>query len=233
MGDVSIIARRMEDGRVQYGWSGNGGYFKMVGSRLLCWYQRPEDVAYLFGLGQTRLIGRRGSEKGGFGRLETHALTGEAFRQGTTEREIFSGIAFIDYGYLYDADHCWYYVIPGPFRIKIPLELIDENLDESGYEFELRKTIEDIVLNYILTMYPEKAPDFGAYLEQKGCSAEEVLEGIREEGRLSAHKLYDNYREIFAWFDDWIVIKTNYANTAITGIEVRKKEETHIETCEW
>ncbi len=37
MGDVSIIARRHEDGHVEYGWSGNGGYFKMVGVRLLIW----------------------------------------------------------------------------------------------------------------------------------------------------------------------------------------------------
>lgn len=35
MGDISIIARRLKDGHVQYGWSGNGGYFKMVGIRLL------------------------------------------------------------------------------------------------------------------------------------------------------------------------------------------------------
>lgn len=53
MGDVSIIARRLEDGHVQYGWSGNGGYYKVVGVRLLLWYLEPEDVEYLFGLGQT------------------------------------------------------------------------------------------------------------------------------------------------------------------------------------
>ena len=34
MGDISIIARRLEDGHVQYGWSGNGGYYKVVGNRL-------------------------------------------------------------------------------------------------------------------------------------------------------------------------------------------------------
>ena len=41
MGDISIIARRLGDGHVQYGWSGNGGYYSMVGARLLsgqdCW----------------------------------------------------------------------------------------------------------------------------------------------------------------------------------------------------
>ena len=66
MGDVSIIARRLADGHVQYGWSGNGGYFSMVGIRLLLWYQESENVEYLFSLGQTSLIGKIGSEKGGF-----------------------------------------------------------------------------------------------------------------------------------------------------------------------
>ena len=74
MGDVSIIARRLEDGHVQYGWSGNGGYYKGVGVRLLSWYQKSEDVEYLFRLGQTRLIGKRGSEYGGYHWLETHSL---------------------------------------------------------------------------------------------------------------------------------------------------------------
>ena len=44
MGDISIIARRLEDGHVQYGWSGNGGYYKVVGVRLLFWYLEQEDV---------------------------------------------------------------------------------------------------------------------------------------------------------------------------------------------
>ena len=65
MGDTSIISRRLQDGHVQYGFSGNGGYFKNVGFRLALWYQEPDDVEYLFGLGQTKLIGQRGSEKGG------------------------------------------------------------------------------------------------------------------------------------------------------------------------
>ena len=48
MGDASIIARLLANGHVQYGWSGNGGYFSMVGIRLLLWYQEPKNVEYLF-----------------------------------------------------------------------------------------------------------------------------------------------------------------------------------------
>ncbi len=65
MGDISIIARRLTDGHVQYGWSGNGGYFRNVGVRLLAWYDDPEMVEYLFGLGQLSELGQPGSERGG------------------------------------------------------------------------------------------------------------------------------------------------------------------------
>lgn len=86
MGDISIIARRLTPEYVQYGWSGNGGYFSTVGWRLVEWYSNPEDVEYLFGLGQTGLIGQKGSENGGFNYFNTHHLTGEPFWLGKTER---------------------------------------------------------------------------------------------------------------------------------------------------
>lgn len=52
-----------------------------------------------FGLGQTALIGKRGSEYGGYRWIETHDLTGEPFWLDYSERSIFSRIVFIDYGY--------------------------------------------------------------------------------------------------------------------------------------
>lgn len=52
MGDISVIARRLSDKYVQYGWCGNGGYLRTVGARLLAWYDTPDMVEYLFGLGQ-------------------------------------------------------------------------------------------------------------------------------------------------------------------------------------
>lgn len=62
MGDISIIARRLSDKHVQYGWSGNGGYFSTVEVRLLAWYDTPEMVEYLFGLGQLRHLWEPHSE---------------------------------------------------------------------------------------------------------------------------------------------------------------------------
>ena len=212
MGDISIIARRLEDGHVQYGWSGNGGYYKVVGIRLLLWYLEPEDVEYLFGLGQTALIGKRGSEYGGYRWIETHDLTGEPFWLDYSERSIFSRIVFIDYGYFYDLDHKWYYIIPGPFRIKMPLELIDQNVDERNFEFDFCIKVQDKILRYILGDYREKNPEFAEFLNKEGYCVEDILENISEDGLLSVMEFYHKYRTIFDYFDDWILIKTNEEN---------------------
>ena len=120
MGDISVIARRLKDGHVQHGWSGNGGYYGMVGARLLEWYTEPEQVEYLFGLGQMGLIGAPGSEHGGYSFFETHSLKNMPHYLGCCENDIFSKIAFIDYAYLYDRDDKWYYIAPRAFKIKIP-----------------------------------------------------------------------------------------------------------------
>lgn len=233
MGDVSIIARRLEDGHVQYGWSGNGGYYKVVGVRLLLWYLDPEDVEYLFGLGQTALIGKRGSEYGGYRWLETHSLTGEPFWLDRSERSIFSRIAFIDYGYFYDLDHKWYYIIPGPFRIKMPLELIDQNVDEQNYEFDFRKRVQDKILRYIFGDYREKNSEFAEFLDKEGYCVEDILENISKDGLLSVMEFYHKYQKIYDYFDDWILIKTNEEDTEITDVVVKKMSEKHVETCEW
>ena len=234
MGDVSIMARRLKDGHVQYGWSGNGGYFNNVGQRLLLWYQNPEDVEYLFKLGQTKLIGKKGSENGGYSWYETHSLTGEGFWLDKTEKMIFSKIMFVDYGYFYDHDHKWYYIIPGPFRIKMPLELIANHLDKNGDEFKYLRKVENQVLQYMFTDYVEEDDEFKKYLEQNEFCPDKIIEGIRvEDGDLSMYFLYDRFYRIWKYFDDWILIKTNEDDTKITDIIIKKKEEVHTETNAW
>lgn len=229
MGDVSIIARRLGDGHVQYGWSGNGGYYRKTGRRLKNWYQNPEDVEYLFGLGQTSLIGKKGSEEGGYSWFASHDLTGKSFWIGSTENDIYSKIMFIDYVYFYDLDHRWYYVIPGLFSIKMPIEFIENHLDKDGYEFDYRELIEDKVVQYILTDFGEKDEDFKAYLEKEGFSPEEMMENIRKNNRELKELLYDSRHEkVFDYFEDWVLIKTDDANEEITDIVVKKKEEKHV-----
>ncbi|MGN0247259.1 MAG: hypothetical protein ACI4DK_15010 [Lachnospiraceae bacterium] len=233
MGDVSIIARRLPEGYVQYGWSGNGGYFCNTGGRLLDWYQNPKDVEYLFKLGQTSLIGRVGSENGGYGWYETHRLTGEAFWLAKTERKIFSKIAFVDYGYFYDLDNRWYYIIPGPFRVKIPLEMIANNTDDRGYEFDYLNKIQARIARFIFNEYKETDSLFNNFLKEKGYDAEKILNEIIQNGNDALYELFDRYRAIHNYFDDWILIKANSDCTKIKDIIIHKKNDIHIETYLW
>lgn len=233
MGNISIMARRFSDGHVQYGWSGNGGYFSFTGAHLLEWYQNSDAVEYLFGLGQTACVGRVGSENGGCSIMETNVPTGRPFWLGDTEREIFSKINWIDYGYFYDLDHKWYYIIPGPFRIKLPLELVKNNLDKAGYEFEYRRKLEDELLKYILDEYRCTYSDFNEFIKKEGYDLEKVFKEIQCDGKLSMYELFSKYHKIFSYFDDWVFIKSDDVYKDITEILVKKKGDAHLETCTW
>lgn len=233
MGDISIIARRFTDGHVQFGWSGNGGYFCNVGIRLLSWYRDPENVEYLFGLGQTGLIGKVGSENGGCSRLESHSLTNKPFWVTNTERRIFSELMFVDYAYFYDIDCKWYYIVPDVFVVKIPLELILRNLDEKYYEFDYIGKLKEEILDYIFNEYAEANLDFVEYLEECGYDARKILEETKGTGYYAFSTMYGKYGKVFDYFDDWIVVKANYNYTKAEEIIVHKNEEKHIETNLW
>ncbi|MDO4805075.1 MAG: hypothetical protein Q4A32_09690 [Lachnospiraceae bacterium] len=241
MGDISIIARRLEGGKyVQYGWSGNGGYYSMVGARLLSWYDDPQKVEYLFGFGQMRIIGKPGSENGGESWFHTHEPDGMPHWIGKSEREIFSRIAFIDYGYFYDLDNTWYYVIPSPFRIKIPLLYINRHLDEKYDEFDEIGRIERQVAEYILGDFYESDEALQSIVCEKYSQG---IDAIRkdvlsesDEGN-PCYRIWDDYKAIFNYFDDWVVVKTDEDMTKITGFLVRKNQKAlgaeRVETIDW
>lgn len=236
MGDISIIARRLEGGKkVQYGWSGNGGYYQMVGSRLLEWYNDPEKVEYLFRLGQMSLIGKPESEKGGEHLFYTNKPTNTPHWTGDTEQEIFSRIAFIDYGYFYDSDNTWYYVVPGPFRIKIPLLYIHQHLNEGGYEFDELNRIDRMLAEYILRDYYNSDKQMQAVISKKYPQGiEEIREDVLQEEENPCHKIWDNFREIYSYFDDWAVVKTDESGKKITGFLLHKDQgEERTETIDW
>lgn len=227
MGDISIIARRLSDQYVQHGWSGNGGCFKSVGAKLLLWYNTPDMVEYLFGLGQLRSLWDPYSEN-----------TSQVFRTtpdnyphwvSPSERWIFSKIAFIDYGYFYDADQVWYYVNPGPFRIKLPLTLIAANLDAKSYEFSFLEKVKHLVLDQIFSEH------FAEYLAHHGhdrASLQKLWEELSQEEH-PLYKLWDCHRSVFDCFDDWVVIRPDESGKNVGEILLRPKEETHTETIFW
>ena len=228
MGDVSVIARRLENGnRVQYGWGGNGGYFMNVGASLLCWYTGPEKVEYLFGLGQMKWIGQPESEQGGASWLDTNMPANMPHWLGETERDIFSRIAFVDYGYFYDLDKTWYYILPGPFRIKVPLAYIWKHLDKKGYEFDECKLIERKTAEYILGSFYSSDPDLQSLVNERYPQG---IEAIREDVLFSensyypCHQIWEKYKAIYDFLDDWVVVKTDMSMTEITGFLVHRDQ---------
>ena len=235
MGDVSIIARRLDGGKyVQYGWSGNGGYYRMTGNRLLCWYDAPELVDYLFGLGQMRLIGRPHSEDGGCELLFTNQPENTPHWLGKTEREIFSKIAFIDYGYFYDTDNKWYYVDPDPFRIKIPLEYIDQHLDDRDYEFEELGRIKRGIIEKIFGPFIASDSAFHELLNSQYPQGPDLIKEQILADEFPIHCFWEKYKPLFDYFDDWILIKTDKDYENITDIVLRKKQDgNRIETIDW
>lgn len=233
MGDVSVMARRLSPKYVQYGWCGNGGYFSNVGARLLEWYDDPKLMDYLFGLGQMKLIGKPGSENGGESWFYTHEPANEAHWVDPSERWIFSKIAFIDYGYFYDSDNTWYYVEPGPLRIKIPLRYIGNHLDDRGYEFDERRRIIKHVTEYFLNEFVpadnEMMEIVGSYDKPYGEITSQILDSEYPD-----HELYDHYRRLYEAMDDWVVVKTDDENENITRIIMKKNQgEKRIETIDW
>ena len=235
MGDVSIIARRLADGHVQYGWSGNGGYFRFLGATLLDFYTEPDMVEYLFGLGEFSMLLEPYSENSS--RIWRTTPTGRPHELGTTERDIFSKIAFIDYGYFYDTDQKWYYVQPGPFRIKIPLEMVAENVPEegSGYEFDFLRDVQRAVLRKLLDDFYSGNDDFRAYALQHGYDSQRVQEILRE-SETDDHPVYHfwkKHRALFSYFDDWAVVRPAPDGKSIGEILLRKQEEPRRETIDW
>ena len=237
MGDTSIIARRIEGKNyVQYGWSGNGGYYKTVGCCLLDYYYKPNYVEYLFKLGQMQHIGKPYSERGGQSILFSNIPCGEPHYLGESEREIFSRLAFVDYCYFYDLDNKWYYVIPGPFRIKIRLDYIRNHLNDDGYEFEERRRIQDRVSEYILNDYYTSDIEFQEMIKDK-CSTgiDDIRKNVMNETD-SCYAIWDKYKFIYDYLDDWVVIDVDDDEQNITGIKIRKNQknsEMRIETIDW
>ena len=234
MGDISIIARRLSPKHVQYGWSGNGGYFRNTGARLLEWYDDPSLVDYLFGLGQLELIGKPGSEKGGEPMLLSHYPTGKPHWVDPSERCIFSQIVFIDYGYFYDSDNIWYYVVPGPFRIKIPLWFIANHLNEKGYEYEAVAVVTKQAMTYFLTEYIPADEELSRIANSYERPYDEITKQVIE-SEYPDYEIFEHYRLLYEAMDDWIVAKTDEKYENVTQIIMKKDQgkDNRIETFGW
>lgn len=232
MGDVSVIGRRLPDGTIQSGWSGNGGYFKVVGFRLLKDYNDPKMVDYLFSLGQLSFLWTPHSEET-TEFLRTTPI-GRSHYIDPSERYLFSHIAFVDYGYFYDLDNCWYSVWPGPFRLKIPLYMLWLNLDESGFEYDFIRNVYYTVFEHIYQLYLTDN-EFRQYLKEKDYSAEKMERMVKaiKESEYYYNVITDQYWAVWKYFDDWVVIQPAADGKSIGNIIMRPMAEKHIETINW
>ena len=232
MGDVSVIARRINDHLVQYGWSGNGGYYENTGWRLLEWYKTPQLVDYLFSLGELAFIGKPGSENGGFHFMETHRRDNSPHHYGTTEQHVLSRFMFIDHIYFYDSDNTWYYVIPSPFCIKIPLAAVDSLLNNNDADFDLFENLFLEMIFYMFTGYLKEDAEFRELLSSLNADRLQILTHLQSSSRPHL-ELYHHYHKIYDYFDPWVVVKTDDSFHEITGFHLKKKTNEHIETIHW
>lgn len=108
----------------------------------------------------------------------TTRCTGSRHWLGTSERNIFSKIPFIDYGYFYDWDQRWYYVEPGPFRVKYPLELLINVLQSGIREYDFSFNAQRRLLTYILQDYPKQDNAFQELLFEYETDANFILKKL-------------------------------------------------------
>lgn len=152
----------------------------------------------------------------------------------TTEREIFNKRFNYENAYFYELDQRWYYIMAGPFQIKIPLELLSNNLDRTRYEYKfLRDEVELKLIEFMLREYRKEDLCFKTLCDDYLCEEIEMF----TRGKHSPIDYFAvNYRKIYNYFDDWVVAITNEDNTKVERFKIQPRNrivEQHKETIEW
>ena len=55
----------------------------------------------------------------------------------------------------------------------------------------------------------------------------------KESGLLNRYRFFEKYRNVFTYFDDWILVKADEEYSEVTEIIVKEKGVVHIETNLW
>lgn len=238
MGDISVIARRLSDKYVQYGWCGNGGVFSSRGIRLWEDYNTPEMVEYLFSLGQLRSLWSPGSEKTSY--LFRTEPTGDPYWVGTSELDIYSKIAFVDHAYFYDSDNQWYYIVPAIMWTKAPISLLVAHLTERGDILpEFRIALETAAFDAVLNYY-RNDEQYRAYVARLGYD-DNRMDQLGQEIKNSGDKLFyynncellETLKNLYRYFALWAVVSGDESGREIGRVLLRAKSEPYIETIFW
>lgn len=241
---INILARRRADGAVQYGWSGSW-HDENIGQVLLDWYSNDAMVDYLFGLGQVANISFPLSETcNERGPSYRTCPTGSPYWTADSESEIFSRIPLVDAAYFYDSDKHWYYVMPWPMSIKIPLELMEWHLSSIGSTLEYRQQIEKMVAERILIDWPKTDPEFASLLDDIMSEAnmrsraqwedgrEKMIETILE-SKYPLRRIADNWDGLLDYFDNWAIIVPDETYKNAKEILLRRASPDREETIHW
>lgn len=235
-----VFARRLDSGRIEYGLSGIDGAFSAFCASLLEEHSDPIQAACLFEQG--RLDPLRGTRYESLGRPAQNIADGEPTFLGDSEREIFLKLNQVDELYFYDLDNTWYYVTPGPFHVKIPLDLMAAHLRARA---EINCPKEDFLWDVDLRLIEEITDrydideGFRAYLYQRGYDREKFLKIMDDVSRLETpnethvEQLRNKHRDIFEFFDDWAVVLPHEDDLFIHRILLREWEDNHEETIGW
>ena len=240
MGDISIIARRMSNGKIQYGWSGNGGTLDIRGSVINTYYDTLELVDYLFGLGQMELISMPHSEDTDF--WYRNKPVGEPHWIVDSENDIYDRIMFIDYVYFYESsEQKWYFVLPSFFSVKTPLEWCVDYMDSytkmeerSDQSQCLCKISHDSAFR-ICELYDEDA-EFREYCNFRGISDDkvrnlmDVIDGLYGNDDDALFKVGHNhdYKVMCEYFDSWMIFDQSSGK-----YRPHVRTDHHIETVNW
>ena len=218
-----VIARKLENGIVQYGYDAYGDGCRKIASELLEKYNTPESVEELF------------SEKGitALGKTDAESQTEYSRRNSLSFSGSEDGMLgwFVDSLFFYDSDNVWYFIVAGHdrLRIKIPLEYVLLHPDAVISDSEERKILSERLISHILGAYHYTDPQFALLLSEK---FPEGVESIRREVRQAdnpAQWLSYMYPEIIEYFDSPVSAATAKDGTEITGFEIRKKDNKKAE----
>ena len=248
MEESSIIARRLPDGHVQFGWSREGGNFQHVGRKLLDLYNTPDLVEYLFSLGQMERLANPLTDGNQY-RQRTMMPAGKPYFIGTSENDIFSKVMFLSFAYFFDTDGRWYYIQPGSFRIKVPLREVSEYLELTGkeMEFDLFRRVKAQILRTIADGWYLNDEEFHELADRDGFDRERALrlyEKILYTGDLSQNdedyrywrfpsQYFEENQWLFHFLDRWVVVKDVGDVTAPGKMMMRKRREPRVETIDW
>lgn len=206
MEQISVIARRLKNGCVQYGWSSGGGI--EIGRRLLHGYQSPESVSALFDL-----------------RKVHHCRS---------ERDIFNEKPHAANAFFYEEkDKYWYDILRGPFTIKTPLELFLYETGQKGCKIaEFARLMEQGLIEYMLWEYITRDEIFEELVKKNCGDAGRLMERIlAHDSPMTA--VYE-MKWLYCYFDHWAAVFTDERGEKIVGYSltpVRRRRREREAAC--